>query len=76
MSFHFFRGSNSSREKLAALPKVIPAENGSLGAPPAAKVLIPKGSLEAVLRPGLRMGATVEGGGVENGLVEGLSCFP
>merc|ERR550517_132975 len=29
MSFHFFRGSNSSREKLAALPKVIPAEKGS-----------------------------------------------
>ena len=29
VSFHFFKGSNSSREKLAVLPKVIPAEKGS-----------------------------------------------
>jgi len=37
----------------------------TLGAPPAAKLLIPKGSLAAVLRPGVSRGAT----GAEKGLV-------
>ena len=50
----------------------------TLRAPPAAKVLIPKGSLEADLRPWLSVGATVDGGGEEKGFVEGgvLMAFP
>ena len=41
----------------------------TLVAPPAAKLLMPKGSLAADLGPGVRMGATAEGGGEEKGLV-------
>ena len=39
--------------------------------PPAAKLLIPKGSLTADLGPRFSTGAAVEGGGAEKGLVDG-----
>ena len=43
----------------------------TLFGPPAAKLLIPKGSLAADLGPRFSTGAAVEGGGAEKGLVDG-----
>ena len=49
----------------------------TLFGPPAAKLLIPKGSLAADLGPRFSTGAAVEGGGAEKGLVDGeLIGFP